>query len=186
LNQTRIKKIKFFFMADEPYISEIKLFAFNFPPRGWAPCNGQILPIASNQALFSLLGTTYGGNGQTTFGLPNLQGRVPIHFGNYFGGGNYSLGQVGGQENVTLITPQIPVHTHFVQASNTAAADTYPTTTNLWAKGSSHSGFATTANNTMNPAAIGNSGGSQPHNNQSPYLVVNFCIAIQGIFPSRN
>jgi microcystin-dependent protein len=172
-------------MAD-PLISEIKIFAFNFPPRGWAQCNGQLLAIAQNQAVFALLGTTYGGNGTTNFALPNLQGRTAMHAGNYIGGGNYQLGQVGGEEFHTLIQQEIPQHNHTVAASNTTANETYPATTNLWANGASAQGFSSTANTVMSPSSIGISGGSQPHENRSPLLVLNFCICLQGIFPSRN
>ncbi len=162
-----------------PFLGEIKIVSFNFPPKGWAFCNGQLLPINQNQALFSLLGTTYGGDGQTNFALPNLQGRVPFHIGNGF-----TQGQRGGEETHTLIQSELPAHTHFpVGSSNTANA--VSPANNVWASLSS-GGYSSTPNTTLNPASITNTGGSQPHNNMSPYLVLNFCIALQGIFPSRN
>jgi microcystin-dependent protein len=165
-------------MAD-PYLSEIKLIAFNYPPRGWAFCNGQILPINQNQALFSLLGTTYGGNGVTTFALPNLQSRIAMHFGT-----NYNLGQTGGETAHTLITSEIPAHTHLVSASsltpnkNTAANNFFASNTGFSPYGK--------ADESMHPSALANAGGSQPHDNMSPYLVLNYVIALVGIFPSRN
>lgn len=164
----------------DPYISEIQIFAFEFAPRGWAQCNGQILPINQNQALFSLLGTTYGGNGQTTFALPDLRGRAPMHIGN-----NFSEGQVGGQEFHTLTTQEIPLHTHLVTASSATADQTSPVG-NLWAKGDSPPPYKSTANSSMSGSAIGNAGSSQGHENRMPWLAINYCIAIQGIFPSRN
>jgi microcystin-dependent protein len=167
-------------MADTPYLSEIKMFSFNFPPKNWAMCNGQLLPINQNQALFSLLGTTYGGNGVTTFALPNLQGRVPTHFGN-----SIVLGQAGGEVSHTLITTEMPAHNHTVNASNNNADQPYPTG-NLPAKGGSEASFHTASNNIMLAAGISNTGGSQPHQNMSPYTVLNFCIALIGIFPSHN
>ena len=167
-------------MASEPFISQVSIFAFNFAPRGWAQCNGQLLPINQNQALFSLLGTTYGGNGTTNFALPNLQGRVPIHNGNGF-----TLGQQGGVENHTLTAQEMPGHTHTVSAVNSTADQTYPTS-NTWAAGGSAAGFYTGGNNAMAAGAITSTGGRQPHSNRSPYAVLNICIALQGIFPSRN
>jgi len=163
----------------EPFLSEIKIVSFNFAPKGWALCNGQLLPINQNQALFALLGTTYGGNGQTTFALPNLQGRVPIHFGN-----NHTLGEVAGEENHTLNINEMAAHAHPVSASDAAPNQGLPTN-NIWASGSGAYSSAS-PNSAMNPASISNSGGSQPHTNIQPYLVLNFVIALQGIFPSRN
>jgi microcystin-dependent protein len=163
----------------EPFLSEVKIVSFNFAPRGWAFCNGQLLPINQNQALFSLLGTTYGGNGQTTFALPNLQGRIPIHFGN-----GHTLGEAGGAESHTLITSEMPAHTHTFSASNATPNQGTPAG-NMWA---SNSGAYSSAqpDAIMNPASISNTGGSQPHTNVQPYLVLNFIIALQGIFPSQN
>ncbi|GAB3181261.1 phage tail protein [Telluribacter humicola] len=171
----------------EPYLSEIKIVSFNFPPKGWAHCNGQLLPINQNQALFSLLGTTYGGNGQTNFALPNFQGRVPIHFGN-----TNTLGTTGGEEFHTVTTSELPQHTHqFNAVSTTSFASntnspigTYFSTTNpnqLY-----RSAGGNTQLTTLTPASISNVGGSQPHENRQPYLVLNFIIALQGIFPTRN
>jgi microcystin-dependent protein len=160
-----------------PFIGEVKMVAFTFPPKGWAFCNGQLLAIAQNQALFSILGTTYGGNGQTTFALPNLQGRVPLHMGNGF-----TEGQVGGAENVTLTNNQAG-HGHAVKATATAttntAAGNFPATAGSNIYGGS-------PDTTMNASIVGPAGGSQPHSNLQPYLVVNYVIALTGIFPSRN
>lgn len=166
-------------MATEPYIGEIRVFSFNFAPKGWAQCNGQLLSIQQNQALFSILGTTYGGNGQTTFGLPNLQGKVAVHSGN-----GINLGQAGGAETVTLNSTQIG-HGHNVSAANNAnaftAAGNFPA--------SAPSGqllYGSSADTSMNAAVLSPAGGSLPHSNMQPYTVVNYCIALQGIFPSRN
>lgn len=164
-----------------PFIAQIQMFSFAFAPRNWAQCNGQLLPIAQNQALFSLLGTTYGGNGTTTFGLPDLRGRTPLHFGQGPGLSNRSLGQVGGIESVTLTSTQIPSHTHTVSA-NTAAPTLGTPAGNLWAQGN----YSASGASPMAAGDVGNSGGSQPHPNLSPYLTINFCIALAGIFPSRN
>jgi len=163
----------------EPFLSEIRIVSFNFAPKGWALCNGQLLLISQNPALFSLLGTTYGGNGQTTFALPNLQGRIPIHTGSGF-----TLGQTGGETTHTLSISEMPAHTHGIHASS-AGADQLGPTGNLWANGNVPA-YSGTANATMAPASIGNAGGSQVHENMSPYLVLNFVIALQGIFPSQN
>ncbi len=168
-----------------PFLSEIRVVSFSFAPRGWALCNGQLLPINQNQALFSLLGTTYGGNGQTNFALPDLRGRVPIHMG-----GGFSLGQRAGEEFHTLIVPELPQHTHFAQASSKAADQPTPGgnlfgtvdlttfTTNLYGPAASLTPMA--------PSAVSNVGGSQPHENRQPFLVLSFIIALQGIFPSQN
>ena len=169
-----------------PYLSEIRIFSFNFAPKNWAMCNGQTLAINQNQALFALLGTTYGGNGSTNFALPNLQGRTGLHFGTQLGGPTYTLGQKGGQENYTLLTTEIPAHNHIMVASSNAA-DQPNANGNLLAKGGTFALFHTAQNGSvMGVNTIANAGGSQGHPNLPPYLVVNFCIALSGIFPSRN
>jgi microcystin-dependent protein len=166
-----------------PFLSEIKIISWNYAPKGWAFCNGQTLPINQNQALFALLGTTYGGNGQSTFQLPNLQGRVPI-----MESGNFPLGAVGGESSHTLITSEIPAHGHSPNAVNSAPTTNSPAGATLCQPSTvvgNLYGPATGAT-TLAPQAIANAGGSQPHSNQQPYLVVNYIIALQGIFPSRN
>jgi len=164
----------------EPFLGEIKVVSFNFPPRGWAFCNGQLMPINQNQALFSILGTTYGGDGRVTFGLPNLQGRVPVHVGN-----GIVLGQMGGEAAHTLTTNELPAHTHTPAAVSTNAVTTSPSG-NLWAAAAANPFSTGAANSTMAPGSVTNAGGSQPHNNEPPYLVLNFVIALQGIFPSQS
>lgn len=163
----------------EPFIAEIKIISWNFPPKGWTFCNGQLLPINQNQALFSILGTTYGGNGQTTFGLPNLQGRTPFHVGN-----GIVLGELGGETSHTLNISELPAHNH-VPNANTANPTLPSAQGNIWC--SNPTQYNTTSdNNVMNPACVAAVGGNQPHENMSPYLVLNFVIALQGIFPSQN
>ena len=171
----------------EPFLGMIAIYGFNFAPRGWAMCNGQILPIAQNTALFSLLGTTYGGNGQTTFALPNLQSRWPLHFGQGPGLSSYDLGQAAGTETVTLTVNQIPAHQHTVACSGDDGASSKPGG-NVPASNSGGSGiYNPTPNETMAAAMIPPSGGgNQPHSIIQPYLALNFCIALEGIFPSRN
>ena len=162
----------------EPFLGEIKIISWNFPPKGWTFCNGQLLPINQNQALFSILGTTFGGDGRQTFGLPNLQGRSPFHVGN-----GIALGELGGETAHTLNISEIPAHTHVpVGVSDTASA--VDPTFNTWAAG--RADYSPTGGSAMNPASIGAMGGSQPHENMSPYLVLYFIIALQGIFPSPN
>ena len=163
----------------EPFISEIRIFSFSFPPKGWALCDGQVVPISQNQALFALIGTIYGGDGVTTFALPNLQGRVPVHVG-----GGLALGQQGGEETHTLNINELPAHNHVVTAHTNAATVSDPTNA-LWANGGK-SNYAANPNTTMNPASVLSTGSSQPHNNLSPFLTLNFCIALQGVFPSQN
>jgi len=164
----------------EPFLSEIKIFSFNFPPKGWALCNGQLLPINQNQALFALLGTTYGGNGQTNFALPNLRGRVPIHMGN-----GHTLGEAAGSTSVTVNIQQLPTHQHLLMAANADAnRTTSPTNNYLGPVNNLYSAPQQLV--TINPATVSSIGGSQPHNNMMPSLVLNFCIALQGIFPSQN
>ncbi len=162
-----------------PYLAEIRLFSFNFAPKGWAMCNGQFLPINQNQALFSLLGTTYGGNGQTTFALPDLRGRVPFHFGS-----SMALGQLGGEEFHTLIQQELPTHLHLASGSHNPPTLLSPANA-VWATHTAE-GYGPVPSGAMNPASITQVGGSQAHENRSPYLVVNFGIALQGIYPSRN
>ncbi len=161
-----------------PFLSEIRLFSFGFPPKGWALCNGQLLPINQNQALFSLLGTTYGGDGRVNFALPDLQGRIPIHMGN-----GHTLGERGGEQAHTLSISELPAHNHLVNAS-TAAADASNPVGAVWADGAK-SNFAGSSSAGMDPAAVLPTGGSQPHLNLPPFLTLNFCIALQGIFPSQ-
>jgi microcystin-dependent protein len=167
------------------FIGEIMLVPYNFAPRGWAFCQGQILAIAQNTALFSLLGTTYGGNGQTTFALPDLRGRCAISSGQGPGLSSYTLGEVTGVEAVTLQSTQLPPHSHTVNALDDDAGTSIPTNSvpaNIAAKG-----YANKApNTTMSPNMITGGGGNQPHNNIQPLLVLNYCIALQGLFPPRN
>ncbi len=165
----------------EPFLSEVRIFSFGFAPQAWAQCNGQLLPINQNQALFSLLGTTFGGNGQTNFALPDLRGRVPIH-----DGAGHILGELAGEQAHTLSIPELPAHRHPVNVTNTIADLQYPTTTTFWAGGSAFAGFHQNSNTTMDPATVLPVGGSQAHLNMQPFLTLNFCIALQGIFPSRN
>lgn len=168
----------------EPFIAEIRIVSFNFPPKGWALCNGQFLPINQNQALFSLLGTTYGGDGRVNFALSDLRGRVPLHFGSS-GGSNFVQGQSGGEVEHTLIPTEMPAHTHTLQGSTTAATSGIPTG-NTPAQ-SNLSVYAPAGNlTTLPPQSIGFAGSSQSHPNLQPFLVLNFVIALQGIFPSRN
>ena len=166
----------------DPYLAEIRWVSFNFPPKGWALCNGQFLPINQNQALFALLGTTYGGNGQTTFALPNLRGRVPIHSAN--GEQGHNLGEAAGSTSVTVNIQQLPQHIHFLNVTNQNGALAAPANNFLGAVASMYG--AANQLTTMNPLSVTSVGGSQPHNNMMPYLVLNFIIALQGIFPSRN
>jgi len=162
----------------EPFLGEIKIISWNFPPKGWTFCNGQLLPINQNQALFSILGTTYGGDGRTTFGLPNLQGRSPMHVGN-----GIVLGELGGETAHTLNISELPAHTHVPVGSS--ATPTLPGAGgDLWCVNANL--YNSTGNNAMNPACVTATGGNQPHENMSPYLVLNFIIALQGIFPSQN
>jgi microcystin-dependent protein len=172
----------------EPFLGMIAIYGFNFAPRGWAMCSGQILPIAQNTALFSLLGTTYGGNGQTTFALPDLRSRVPVHFGQGPGLSSYDLGQAAGTETVTLTVQEIPAHPHNVACTDSDGDSSKPPGT-IPGSNAAGSGIWSTgaANGTMSPNMIPPSGGgNQPHPNIQPYLALNFCIALEGIFPSRN
>ena len=164
----------------EPFLAEIRITSFNFAPQGWAMCNGQLLPINQNQALFSLLGTTYGGNGQTNFALPDLRGRVPIHVQD----NAHPLGERAGEEAHTVSTAELPQHTHVMNGSATNADVVLPTD-NVVAQSSQLYGPAAQLT-TLDPSSNGSTGGSQAHLNMQPYLTLTFCIAIVGIFPSRN
>ena len=164
----------------EPFLSEIRIFSFNFAPKGWTMCNGQLLPINQNQALFSLVGTFYGGNGQTNFALPNLQGSCAMHVGN-----GHTQGEKAGAANITLLANQMPAHRHSAVGNNSGTNQASPVN-GAWAQGSADQLYSTSAGGTMSPNAIATVGGNQPHNNMMPYLTLNFCIALQGIFPSRN
>jgi len=172
----------------DPWLGEIALVAFNFAPQGWAFCNGQLLSIAQNTALFSLLGTTYGGDGQTTFALPNLQSRVPVHFGHGTGLSPFTMGQTAGVESVTLQTAQIPAHTHsYAPQASTAGGSAVSPAAALWAESGSGDTIYQkgTSNATMAPQTLGNTGGGQAHENRQPLLALNYIIALVGIFPSR-
>ncbi len=172
----------------EPFIGQIMMFAGNFPPRGWQFCQGQILPIAQNTALFSLLGTTYGGNGQTTFALPDLRGRYPMQPGQGPGLSTRTLGEQGGSETVTLISTQMPAHNHSLNVSSQQGDTETPVGTVLAADSTAAilNYRAAPIDGTMNPAAVGAAGGSQPHDNMSPFTCINFIIALEGIYPSRD
>jgi microcystin-dependent protein len=160
-----------------PYLAELRLMSFNFAPKGWAFCNGQLLPINQNQALFALLGTTYGGDGRVNFALPDLRSRVAMHFGDGF-----TQGERAGQESHALTISELPQHTHLVSASNAAGDAADPKILAQFSEG--YSGVANPT--TLHPATIANTGGSQSHTNLQPHLALNWCIALQGIFPSRN
>ena len=169
----------------EPYLGEIIAVPYDFAPRGWALCQGQILSIQQNTALFALLGTTYGGNGVNTFALPDLRGRSAVSSGQGPGLSNYSLGQNGGEESVTLQVSQMPTHNHSVQASTAVGNQSSPAG-NAWAAQGRAPIFSSTDGTPMSPGSTSLTGGSQPHDNMSPYLTLNYVIALQGIFPSRN
>lgn len=174
----------------EPFLGQLALFGFNFVPRGWAACNGQLMSIAQNSALFSLLGTTYGGDGVTTFGLPDLRGRLPMNFGQGPGLPDYQIGETGGSPSVALTVANLPSHNHGIVASNALGSSNTPA-------GNFAAGTPVTtppggpyapggANAAMNPAVVTPTGGNQPVSTQSPYLALNWCIATQGVFPSRS
>jgi microcystin-dependent protein len=172
----------------DPFVAEIRIFPFNFAPKGWAFCDGQLLPLSQNTALFSLLGTTYGGDGKSNFALPNLQGAAPIHPGQGSGLSLYDLGQQGGTDFVTLLTSEIPTHTHNMTATNQPAQLDAPGPDRSIAR--SVNGFSFKAPPytnvvNLNPNALTPTGGSLPHNNMMPYLTLSFCIALQGVFPPR-
>ena len=170
-------------MAD-PFVAEIRMFGFNFAPRGWATCDGQLLQISQNTALFSLLGTQYGGNGQTNFALPNLQSKAPLHWGQGPGLSNYSVGDTDGTTSVTLLNSEMPSHQHAVQANPRVAESVNPSGQNL-ARGESNLYVNAVPNTTLSPQSTTVVGNSSPHNNMQPYLSVIFCIALQGVFPPR-
>lgn len=173
-------------MAD-PFVAEIRIFPFNFAPKGWALCDGQLLPISQNTALFSLLGTTYGGDGKSTFALPNLQGSAAMHPGQGSGLSLRDLGEVGGSETVTLQTSEMPFHTHSLRGSTDPGDNTVPGPTISLAQSTGALAYVNNANpdSQMAPQALPPAGGGLPHNNMQPYLTFNFCIALQGVFPSR-
>ncbi len=173
-------------MAD-PFVAEIRIFPFNFAPTGWAFCDGQLLPISQNTALFSLLGTTYGGDGKSNFALPNLQGQAPMHPGQGPGLSFHNLGESGGSDTVTLLTSQIPGHNHALMASAQPAEDSSPAGEALGRSVGAALYQTNTAQNlvAMAPEALAPSGGGQPHNNLMPYLTLTFCIALQGVYPPR-
>jgi microcystin-dependent protein len=166
----------------EPFLSEIRIMSFGFPPKGWATCDGQLLPINQNQALFSLLGTTYGGDGRVNFGLPNLQGRASIHMG-----ASHTLGERGGEQGHTLSISEIPTHVHTAKATTSTATTNNPTSAVMLAQSTAAFLYASAASNVvaMAPNELANVGGSQAHLNMQPFLVLNFSIALQGIFPSQ-
>jgi len=169
----------------DPFLAEIQLFAGNFAPTGWAFCDGQLLPISSNTALFSLLGTTYGGNGQTTFGLPDLRGSIPIHPGQGPGLSVRYLGEKGGVESVTLLPTEMAAHAHTLGASSSNGTSDSPAGRVAARSPSAIPQYAAASDTSLSASAIGTSGGSQPHNNMQPYLALSFIIATQGIFPQR-
>ena len=176
-------------MAD-PFVAEIRIFPFNFAPKGWAFCNGQLLPISQNTALFSLLGTTYGGDGKSTFALPDLQGRAPMHPGQGQGLSLHDLGEESGVEFVTLLQSEMPLHAHGVGRASTAVADSAVPENSVWAQASAGRGTAAAyiagpATGKVNQFSLTLTGGGLPHNNMQPYLTFNFCIALQGVFPAR-
>lgn len=170
----------------DPFVAEIRMFPFNFAPRGWAWCDGQLLPLSQNTALFSLLGTTYGGNGKSNFALPDLQGRAPMHPGQGPGLSLHDLGETGGSETVSLLESEIPSHSHSLNTTNQIGEDRVPNSTEAMARSTGGLLYGPTSplvmmsDNALTPA-----GGDAPHNNMQPYLTVYFCIALQGVFPPR-
>jgi microcystin-dependent protein len=164
----------------QPYVGEIRIFAGNFAPAGWMFCEGQLLPISENETLFNLIGTTYGGDGQSTFALPDLRGRVPVHFG-----GGFTQAETGGAEQITLTVNQIPAHTHPFLASINVSQDTSPSNKTLGQSGSALMYIQDVPDSNLNPQAVSPAGGSQPHSNFQPYLCLNFIISLFGIFPSQ-
>jgi microcystin-dependent protein len=175
-------------MAD-PFVAEIRIFPFNFPPKGWAWCDGQLMPISQNTALFSLLGTTYGGDGKSTFALPDMQGNAPMHPGQGPGLSLHDLGETGGSDTITLLESEIPSHSHTFRASNQQGDVQQPTPTTSFARANGALPMVPGANGlplvTMSDSALTPAGGDQPHNNMQPYLTMYFNIALQGVFPPR-
>lgn len=177
---------------DQMFMSAIAIFGYDWAPKNWASCNGQLLAIAQNSALFSLLGTTFGGNGTTTFALPDLRGRAPVGMGQGPGLSNIVLGQAGGTPSVTLISTQLPTHNHSVLVNNSKATLSAPANNEYLAEATDLNSDASKVysslapNVVLNPVTVANAGGSQPHENMQPYIVVNYCMALYGIFPSRN
>lgn len=172
-------------MAD-PFVAEIRIFPFNFAPKGWAFCDGQLLPLSQNTALFSLLGTTYGGNGKSNFALPNLQGRAAMHPGQGPGLSLHDLGETGGSDTVSLLESEMPSHSHQLRADVLDPADTNVVSSNAsFALSTGGMLYQSSGNATASDQALAPAGGDQPHNNMMPYLTLNFCIALQGVFPPR-
>jgi len=172
----------------EPFVAEIRIFSFSFAPAGWAMCNGQLMPISQNTALFSLVGTFYGGDGRSTFGLPNLQGSVALHHGQGPGLSPYDIGQSGGSQNVTLLQSEIPTHSHTPRCS-TGTGNRQPAAGGVWATeltGKTDYISAPDMASAMNPQALALAGNNQPHDNLQPYLTLNYCIALQGVYPPRS
>jgi microcystin-dependent protein len=174
----------------DPFVAEIRIFPFNFAPRGWAFCAGQLLPISQNTALFSLLGTTYGGDGKSTFALPDMEGNAPMHPGQGPGLSLHDLGEIGGSQFVTLLTSEMPVHAHAVGRARAENGDSITPVASVWAQSAAGRGNAALykagpPTGTVNPLSLSPAGGSLPHNNMQPYLTLNFCIALQGVFPPR-
>ena len=172
----------------DPFVAEIRIFPFNFAPKGWAFCDGQILPLSQNTALFSLLGTTYGGNGQSTFALPDLQGNAPMHPGQGPGLSLHDLGEIGGSETVSLLESELPSHTHQMRGDNQDPGDTAaPSASTVFAQSTNAFAYVapTPPLTQMSFNAIAPAGGDLPHNNMQPYLTLNFCIALQGVYPPR-
>src|SRR5215204_2406912 len=171
----------------DPFVAEIRIFPFNFAPKGWAFCDGQLMPISQNTALFALLGTVYGGDGKSTFALPDLQGNVPMHPGQGPGLSLYDLGQIGGTETVTLLQSEMPSHAHAVGRARADAGDSITPVTSVWAQSGAGRGAAalyhTPATGKVNQFSLLPEGGALPHSNMQPYLTLNFCIALQGVFP---
>ena len=171
----------------DPFVAEIRIFPFNFAPKGWAFCDGQLLPLSQNTALFSLLGTTYGGDGKSTFALPNLQGNAAMHPGQGPGLSLHDLGETGGSDFVSLLESEIPSHSHAMLAQNVPTGQLADPTGTTFCRPSSGNLFTTNLSSPVNmaPQALAPAGGDQPHNNMQPYLTLNFCIALQGVFPPR-